>query len=245
MRALLGILVLLASCGSREPSRTAERSAVSPSSEAISTKESNALQTDEPSDEETGEEAPAHEPPAAEPDVDIPDFEEPLPEAPCPDTRVHLAHRSVEALPPLLTHAAALRSEDGRHVRVLLADHPIESDSMGRVREPQGHQARFEFDAVRTYRRPLGRGRLRAPGARRGGLTHARIVTEAAYLTFGHRDIGRVELTEVDPERVCGRIELDDGFGRVRGAFTAAVVGSFGEVFSAPAEGTPARARAR
>ena len=50
-----------------------------------------------------------------------------------------------------------------------------------------------------------------------------RVVTAERRFTFGHRDIGEVEITAVDEARVCGRVSLDDGFTRVRGAFTAPV----------------------
>lgn len=215
MRALLlASLVALSSCGG-DRVRPAERSAASrPRSEATS-----------PDVEEAAPEVIA----AAEPEPTAPsepDFDAPLPEEPCAPTRVRLAHRSAEALPPLLTHAVALRSEDGRHVRIVLSDSGLERDALGRFVEPSTGRARFEFDAVRRRRRPLEPGVLGPPDSLRHALTHVRIVAPGPLLTFGHRDIGRVELTEVGAERVCGRVELDDGFGRVRGVFTAIVEGT-------------------
>lgn len=216
MRTLLALLTLATSCCGSEPPHpsepAAQRAQPSASAEA-SEPPSIAAATDET--------APEAAPPEAEAQPTEPDFAAPIPNEPCPETRVRLAHRSADALPPVLTHAAALRSDDGKHLRIVLADHPLERDARGRFQPVRGGRARFEFDAVRTRRRPLEPGRLRAPGDRRGGLTHVRIVSEGADLPFGHRDIGRVELTEISPERICGRIDLDDGFGRVRGAFTA------------------------
>jgi len=100
-----------------------------------------------------------------------------------------------------------------------------ELDAVGRFATPGPGEARFEMDATRTRRGPLEACVLGAPDSRRGALTHVRLVTSGPLLTFGHRDIGRVELTEVGADRVCGRVELDDGFGRVRGAFMAPVIG--------------------
>ncbi len=154
-----------------------------------------------------------------------PDFDAPLPEEACPTTRVRLAHRSAEGLPAILDRAIALRAEDGRHVRVLLSDHELERDPLGRFVGPALGHARFELDAVRTYRRALEPGVLGPPDSRRGALTHVRVVSAGPLLTFGHRDIGTVELTELGAERVCGRVDLNDGFGRVRGGFTATVIG--------------------
>jgi hypothetical protein len=155
-----------------------------------------------------------------------PDFDAPFPDAPCPaEVRVRVAHRSAPDLPPVLDRAVAFRSEDGRHLRLAIANHDLARDARGRFAEPADGQARFEADAVRRRRGPLEPRTLGPPDSRRGGLTHVRIVTPGPRLTFGHRDIGRVELTEVSPARVCGRIDLDDGFARVRGAFTAPVVG--------------------
>ena len=155
-----------------------------------------------------------------------PDFEAPFPSEPCPDAvRVRLAHAQAPELPPLLDRAVALRSADGRRVRLAIANHELARDARGRFSRPGPGEARFEADAVRRRRGPLEPGVLGPPTARRGGLTHARVVTAAAGLTFGHRDIGRVELTALSDQRVCGRIALDDGFGRLRGAFTAPVVG--------------------
>lgn len=171
------------------------------------------------------DEAPAEEPHARE--VVAPDpFEAPLPAEACPATvRVSIAHADGQALPSLLERAVAFRSEDGRHVRVALANHSLELDAAGRFAAPEPGEARFEMDATRTRRGPLEACVLGAPDSRRGGLTHARLVTSGPLLTFGHRNIGRVELTEVGADRICGRVELDDGFGRVRGAFTAPVLG--------------------
>lgn len=218
MRALAAIVLLAASCGGREPSRPAERVAPAP------VRPSPAAPV-QPAVEPVAEAAPE---PSAPPETPAePDFDAPFPTEPCPPTRVRVAHRSAESLPPVLTHATAIRAEDGRHVRVVIADHAIERDEQGRLEELAPGEARFELDAVRTRRRPLEPGALGPPGTRRGGLTHVRIVTEHTYFTFGHRDIGRVELTEISPARVCGRVDLDDGFGRVRGAFTATVEGTF------------------
>lgn len=210
MRVLVLLAIAISSCAGEPPPRARERAATVP-------------RPAEPAAEVAEPAVPEPASPAAPTE---PDFTTPLPDDPCPPTRVHLAHRSATALPPLLTHASALRSEDGRHVRVFVADHPIERDAIGRVLDPNPGQARFEFDAVRTRRRPLEPGRLGPPGERRGGLTHVRIVTAGVLFTFGHRGIGRVELTEASAERICGRVDLDDGFGRVRGAFTAAVDGT-------------------
>ena len=210
MRALAAI-VLLTACGGREPSRPAEaaEARARPAAQAAS---------------RVAEPAPAPAPPPAS----GPDFDAPFPTEPCAPTRVALAHRGAAGL-PLLTHAAAIRRDDGRHVRVVIAGHPIERDARGRFRALTAGEARFELDAVRTRRGPLEPGALGLPGARRGGLTHVRIVTAGARFTFGHRGIGRVELTALGGERICGRVDLDDGFGRVRGAFVAPVAGSFVE----------------
>jgi hypothetical protein len=214
MRALAAI-VLLTACGGREPSRPAE---------AAEARARPAAQAASRSAETTAEPAPEPAPPP----TSEPDFDAPFPTEPCAPTRVALAHRSAPDL-PLLTHAAALRRDDGRHVRVVIAGHPIERDARGRFRALTEGEARFELDAVRTRRGPLEPGALGLPGARRGGLTHVRIVTAGARFTFGHRGIGRVELTAVSGERVCGRVDLDDGFGRVRGAFVAPIAGMFVE----------------
>ncbi len=155
-----------------------------------------------------------------------PDFDAPLPEEPCPPVRVRLAHRSDGDLPPLLTEAVAFRSEDGRHLRVVLSNRPLEQDALGRFPEPTPGHARFEMDAIRWRRGPIEPRVLGTTDSRRGALTHARIVGAGPRSTFGNRDIGRVELTEVSPTRVCGRIDLDDGFGRVRGGFTAPLEGA-------------------
>lgn len=156
-----------------------------------------------------------------------PDFDAPLPDEACPPVQVRLSHRSATLLPAVLTHAVAFRAEDGRHVRVALSDVPLPLDAAGRFVAPGPGHARFEMDAVRTRRRPLSPRVLGPPGTRLGGLTHARVVTSGPLLPFGARNIGRVELTEVSPTRICGRIDLDDGFGRVRGGFTATVQGAF------------------
>lgn len=161
------------------------------------------------------------------------DVDAPLPDEACPaEVRVHLAYENtarenVPELPPILDQAVAHRSEDGRHVRIAIANHDLTLGPDGRFAALAAGQARFEAEAVRSRRGPLEPGPLGEPGARGGGLTHVRVVTPDAWLTFGHRDIGRVELTEVGPDHVCGRIDLDDGFTRVRGAFTAPVTSSF------------------
>ncbi|MGE0789602.1 MAG: hypothetical protein AB7S26_28275 [Sandaracinaceae bacterium] len=154
-----------------------------------------------------------------------PSFDEPFPEEACPDAfAVRLAH-SQYTLPSALTVAHAFRDEDGRHVRIALSDSPIALDDAGRFAPPGPSGARFEMDAVRTRRRPLEAGVLGQNDHSRAALTHVRVVTSERVLTFGHRAIGRVELTRVDDEAVCGRIELDDGFTRVRGPFRADVAG--------------------
>lgn len=159
-----------------------------------------------------------------------PDFDAPMPEEPCPaEVRVRLAHRSAPELPPLLERAVAFRSIDGRHLRVAISNGELDLDARGRFPAPSIGEARFELDAVRQRRRPLEPMVLGAPDSVRGALTHVRIVGAGPVLTFGHRDIGRVELTEITEERVCGRIDLNDGFGRVRGAFVAPVMGPLPE----------------
>lgn len=153
-----------------------------------------------------------------------PDFDVPFPEEACATTSVVLSHRS-HPVPRALGHAVALRSDDGRFVRVLMGPSPLAQDSRGRFVPPTEGDARFEFEAIRRRRGPLEPGPLGPPDSRRTALSHVRIVTPGPILTFGHRNIGRVELTHVDAERVCGRVDLNDGFGRVRGPFSAAVVG--------------------
>lgn len=228
MRALLVASVALAACGGDPASHPAERAATARArteATAAEPTEDEAAEDEAAEDEATEDEATEDEPVAAAPDEPAePDFEAPLPDEACAPTRVRVAHRSAE-LPPVLHLAVALRSEDGRRVRVVLSDHDLERGAHGRFRDPTPGRARFELDAVRTYRRPLEPGVLGPPDARRGALTHVRIVTAGPFLTFGHRDIGRVELTEVSETRVCGRVDLDDGSGRVRGAFTARVLG--------------------
>ncbi|MEZ4339779.1 MAG: hypothetical protein R3B82_24425 [Sandaracinaceae bacterium] len=174
----------------------------------------------EPSPPET----PAPSPPGQ---VIAPDpFAIPLPEAACPErARVAIAHANAEGLPTWLEGAVAFRSEDGRQIRVAIANHPLERDAAGRFPAPAAGQARFEMDATRARRGRLEPRVLGTPEALRGGLTHARIVAPHALLTFGHRNIGQVEITEIGDDHVCGRIALDDGFGRVRGAFRAPIVG--------------------
>ncbi|HEY8427990.1 MAG TPA: hypothetical protein VIL20_06425 [Sandaracinaceae bacterium] len=220
MRALLAtLLVALTACGGDRAPRPNERAASArPRSEA-----SAPPAAPEPATEPGGEpDAPAA---AAEPD-----FGAPLPAEACAETRVRLAHRSAaEPLPPVLTEAVALRSADGRRIRVVLADHALERNAFGRFLDPEPGHARFELDAVRSYRRALEPGVLGPPDSRRGALRHVRIVTSGPLFTFGHRGIGTVELTELGPARVCGRIDLDDGFGRVRGAFSARVIGPLPE----------------
>lgn len=180
-----------------------------------------------------GEDEPTPETGATEPapEAEAPDpFAAPLPEADCPEApRVAIAHRSVEALPTWLEQAVAFRSEDGRHVRVAIANHPLERDDLGRFATPAAGEARFEMDATRTRRGPLEPRVLGPPHSRRGGLTHARIVGPGPILTFGHRDVGEVEITAIADDHICGRVDLDDGFGRVRGAFRAPIVGPLPE----------------
>lgn len=173
----------------------------------------------------------AAEPPAPPGQVVAPDpFAVPLPEAACPErARVAIAHANAEGLPTWLERAVAFRSEDGRQLRVAIANHPLERDAAGRFPAPAAGQARFEMDATRSRRGRLEPRVLGTPEARRGGLTHARIVAPGALLTFGHRNIGQVELTEIADDHVCGRITLDDGFGRVRGAFRAPILGPLPE----------------
>lgn len=169
------------------------------------------------------------EPPAAEEEADAPDpFAAPFPEEPCPDPVVHLAHAEEPDLPATLTRAVALRREDGRSLLVALASYPLTQDDRGRFTAPDAGQARFEFEALRPRRRPLEPGVLSRPNGRRarfGFWTLARIVTAGPYLTFGEREGVRIELTRADEEMVCGRLDLSDGRGRVRGAFRARVVG--------------------
>ncbi len=162
---------------------------------------------------------------------DAPDpFAGPLPSAPCPDVvHVAIAHESAAELPTWLDRAVAFRSEDGRRVRIAIANHPLDLDDIGRFAAPAPGEARFEMDATRTRRGPLTARVLGRPDARSGGLSHARIVSAGALLTFGARDIGQIEITAIDETRVCGRIELGDGFGRVRGAFAAPFVGPMPE----------------
>lgn len=153
-------------------------------------------------------------------------FAAPLPETPCPDRpRVAIAHASAADLPTWLERAVAFRSPDGRRLRVAIANHPLELDAQGRFPRPGPGQARFEMDALRTRRGALAPRVLGAPDSIHGGLTHARIVSAGPLLTFGHRGVGQVELTAVAEDHVCGRVALDDGFGRVRGAFRAPIVG--------------------
>lgn len=217
MRAL-SILALslaaLASCGSDPAARPSDRSRA-----AVAQPEAS---TSTPPD--SNEETPA---PEASPTPAAPDFDAPLPEEACPnEVRVRVAHRSAATLPPLLTHALALRSDDGRRVRVVIADHALERDALGRFRALAPGEARFELDAIRARRGPLAPQVLGTTDNSRGALTHARIVQAGPLLTFGNRHIGRVELTEIGGGRICGRIDLDDGFGRVRGAFVAPIVGA-------------------
>ncbi len=216
VRALLAASLALAACGGDPASHPAERAATARA-------RTEAAQPDE---DRAAEDRAAEDPMAAAAPTapEEPDFEAPLPEEPCAATLVRIAHRHAE-LPPVLHVAVALRSEDGRHVRLILSDHELEQGDHGRFADPAPGRARFELDARRTYRRPLEPGVLGPPDARRGALTHVRIVTAGPFLTFGHRDIGRVELTELSATRVCGRVDLDDGSGRVRGGFTARVLG--------------------
>ncbi len=199
MRSVLAIALVFSGCAGEPAQRSSEeRAIVRPVTEATS-----------PS-------TPAQTAPRAEPD-----FTGPFPAEACPPVRVRLAHRSAAGLPGSLTHAIALRSEDGRHIRIVLADHELAPGD--RFESPGAGHARVELDAIRTRRGPLQPGRLGAPDARNGGLTHVRVVSAGELFTFGHRNIGSVELTEVGPERVCGRLDLNDGFARVRGAFSAPV----------------------
>ncbi len=215
LTALLVTAQLLVACageGRADPRRT--RVAAEPQEEA--------------GDEPASPIAAAAPAPAARPEEEpapAPDFESPLPTTPCPDAvQVALAHAE-HALPPALGHAVAMRSEDGRRIRVVLADAPLQQDALGRFEAPSPGGARFEMDARRTRRGPLEPRVLGTPESARGGLTHARVVTADAALTFGTREIGSVELTEITDDHVCGRIELDDGFTRVRGAFRAPLQG--------------------
>ncbi len=213
--------LLLVACGGEAPAR--ESHAIRPT-RAESVTEAATAQPSEttPSPEEPSSEEPSTEEPA----VSEPDFSAPLPDTPCPDQiRVRLAHRGAPELPPVLEHAAAYRSEDGRRIRVILSSEPIEPATGGGLPAPSAGRVRFEMDALRTRRRPLTPRVLGPPGSRSGALTHARIVWDGPFLTFGHRDVGRVEITAVEPDHVCGRVELDDGFGRVRGAFRAPLQG--------------------
>ena len=169
--------------------------------------------------------APQVEPEPSE--VPTPDpFSAQLPEEACPSAvHIAVAHQSVPELPTWLDSAVAFRSEDGRRVRIAIANHDLELDDAGRFAAPAEGEARFEMDATRTRRGALSPRVLGRPDARNGGLSHARIVSPGPLLTFGARNIGRVEITAIDDTQVCGRIELDDGFGRVRGAFSAPFVG--------------------
>lgn len=216
MRGALPIALLLVACGgeprSPEPPPPGDPPQVRPVA-----------------DETTGEDEPtpavaATQEAPAEPAPDP--FSAPLPDAACPARpRVAIAHQSVEGLPTWLERAIAFRSEDGRHLRVAIANHPLERDGLGRFAAPSDGEARFEMDATRARRGRLEPRVLGPPDARRGGLTHARIVSAGPILTFGHRDVGSVELTVIADDHVCGRVDLDDGFGRVRGAFRAPIVG--------------------
>lgn len=209
-RYALAALTILVSCGgeSRAEDERPRTAAVRP--------------VDEPAPEPTP--VAAEEPPE-EPEPDLPSFDDPLPTAPCPDeVAVRLAHRERD-LPGLLAHAVALRSEDGRHLRIALSDAPLERDESGRFLGPASGGARFEMEATRARRGPLEPRVLGPPDARRGALSHVRVITDGARLTFGHRDIGQVELTAIEDTEICGRIELDDGFTRIRGAFRAPIVG--------------------
>lgn len=212
---LVLILGLSGGCGAEPDPRPAAPHAEASEAPPAGEVESGAI-------EETtaAEEAPEPAPSAPEPD-----FEAPFPEAPCPDTALALAHRS-HPVPSELAHAVALRSEDGRFVRVAVAGQPLERDDRGRFVPPIEDAVRFEFEAIRRRRGALEPGSLGPPDSRRTALSHARVITSGPILTFGHREVGRVELTHVDEERVCGRVDLDDGFGRVRGAFTAEVIGA-------------------
>ncbi|MEC7524781.1 MAG: hypothetical protein VYE22_33180 [Myxococcota bacterium] len=213
---------LLFACGGETPAR--ESPAIRPAQAA------DALRVSPPEEGQPEEPEPEAAPPDPVEPVEVaaeaPDFTAPLPDAPCPDAvAIALAHADAPGLPPSLDRAVAFRSEDGRRLRVVLGNYPLERDERGRFRAPAPGEARFEMDALRTRRRPLEPRVLGAPGARRGALTHARIVWDGPFLTFGHREIGRVEITAVEADHVCGRVELDDGFGRVRGAFRAPLAG--------------------
>ncbi|MFK7984405.1 MAG: hypothetical protein AB8I08_00110 [Sandaracinaceae bacterium] len=169
-------------------------------------------------------EEPAAEEPTEPATEAGPEFEAPFPDDPCPTTALALSHRS-HPVPSSLAHAVALRSEDGRFVRVAIAAEPLTRDARGRFTPPTDAAVRFEFEAIRRRRGPLEPGALGRPDSRRTALSHARVITSGPLLTFGHREVGRVELTHVDEERVCGRVDLNDSFLRVRGPFTAEVLG--------------------
>lgn len=172
--------------------------------------------------ETTDEDAPATEPATEDPG---PDFDTPFPDDPCSNTALALSHASV-SVPAGLSHAVALRSEDGRFVRIAAAAAPLERDDRGRFVPPADGAVRFEFEAIRRRRGTLEAGALGPPDSRRTALSHARVVTPGPILTFGHREVGRVELTQVGEDRICGRVDLNDGFLRVRGPFSAEVIGA-------------------
>ncbi|MGF1464713.1 MAG: hypothetical protein ACFCGT_01140 [Sandaracinaceae bacterium] len=151
----------------------------------------------------------------------------PFPDDRCPDPDVYVRHVDAPELPRRLDRAVALRAPDGKTVLVALGSSPLARDRLGRFGPPGPGQVRFEFEGLRTRRGPLREGRLRRPNGRRaayGRLVHARIVSPGPLFPFGDRVEGAVELTRVDAEMVCGRIDLDDGRGRVRGAFRAPVI---------------------
>ncbi|MCB9592148.1 MAG: hypothetical protein H6719_05395 [Sandaracinaceae bacterium] len=214
--ATVTFALLLVACGG-EP-----RSAGPPARGHLAVEEPEDHDAPPPTEPEAEPEAPTPEPAAPAEDP----FAAPLPTAACPDAaRVAIAHANAEGLPTWLERAVAFLSEDGRQLRVAIANHPLELDANGRFAAPSTGEARFEMDATRTRRGRLEPRVLGAPDSRVGGLTHARIVGAASLLTFGHRNVGQVELTEITRDHVCGRLELDDGFGRVRGAFRADVIG--------------------
>jgi hypothetical protein len=170
----------------------------------------------------------AEAPPPTSP-VDDP-FATPFGDAPCPPEgwALRLRHADAPGLPGALGRGFARRSEDGRRLQLVFGGPEIDAEA-ARQADPGPGQARFEMEALRTRRRALSPRVLGRPEATRGALTHARIVGADAFYPFGVRYAGRVELTAVEAARVCGRIDLDDGRGRVRGEFVVPVVGAIPE----------------
>lgn len=152
-------------------------------------------------------------------------FEVPLDDTPCGTTRVAIRHSDAETLPGVLEYSAALRSDDGRILQIGIASEEVSIEPSGAFAAPTQGDARFEFEALRTRRRALTPMTLGPPTRAAGALTHARIVHDGPYLTFGSRLEGHVQLTFIDETRVCGRVDISDESGRARGVFNATVSG--------------------